>query len=102
MPIQLNYVTPATGAQATYHVIAVASLDYVGNFVMATVSSYVSKEAKDAGRMPLYQQQIQLFGLPDEDPRPFCEAALVEDKPTDGTAVPSPIRYTFAGGALVD
>lgn len=102
MAIQFDYMTPNTGAQASYHVAAVAAVDFDGGFVMVTVSSYVSKDAKDAGRMAMYQQQIQIMGAPTGDLRAFCESELVAAKPTDGTAVPSPIRYTFAGGAIVD
>jgi hypothetical protein len=102
MPIQLDYVTPATGAQASYHAVNVVTLNYDGAFTMATVASYVSKDAKDTGKQAMYQQQVQINGLPTGDPRAFCESALVELKPTDGSADPFPIRYTFAGGAIVD
>jgi hypothetical protein len=103
MPIQLDYTVPSTGALSSYHAVNVVTLSYDGSeFTMATVASYVSKDAKDAGRQALYQQQIQIDGLPTGDPRAFCEAALIAAKPTDGSADAFPIRYTFAGGTIVD
>lgn len=102
MPIQLDYTVPSTGASATYHVANVVTLSKDGDYGLVTVASYVSKEAKDAGKQAMYQQQIQVNSLPVGDPWTFYEAAIVEAKPTDGSADPFPIRYTFAGGAIVD
>lgn len=103
MPIQLDYVVPSTGAQASYHTVAAVMLSYDGlQFTTATVASYVSKDAKNDGKQALYQQQIQVNGIPEADPRAFCESALIEAKPTDGSADAFPVRYTFAGGTIVN
>lgn len=102
MPIQLDYTVPSTGASASYHVANVVTLSKDGEYGLVTVASYVSKDAKDAGKQAMYQQQIQVMELPTGDPWAFYEAALVEAKPTDGSAEPFPVRYTFAGGAIVD
>lgn len=103
MSIQLDYTVPSTGALSSYHTVNVVTLNYDGaQSTMATVASYVSKDTRASGKQAMYQQQIQLDGLPDADPRAFCEAALVAAKPTGGSADAFPIRYTFAGGTIVD
>lgn len=102
MPIQLDYVVPSTGAAASYHVANVVMLSKDGDYGLVTVASYVSKAAKDSGKQAMYQQQIQVTGLPEGDPWDFYESALVQAKPTDGSADAFPVRYTFAGGTLVD
>lgn len=104
MPITLNYETPNTGATAEYHVANIVQLSKDTGITLATVCSYVSKSARDTGKYAMYQQQIQIDGMPDttDDPFEWAEAQLIQAKPTDGTAVPRPNRYTFAGGELVD
>lgn len=103
MPLQLNYVTPSTGATAAYHVVQQISLDYVSKLTNATVASYLDKAAKDAGKFPMYSQQIMLSGFPASggDALSFAESALCEAAPTDGTAPPYANRYAFAGAEIV-
>ncbi|MEM5325160.1 hypothetical protein VSR34_00930 [Paraburkholderia sp. JHI2823] len=105
MPLQQDYVTPSTGAVASYHVVQQVSLDYVSNLVGATVASFLSKDAKDAGRFAMYTQQIQLHGIPapGENTLAYVEAQLAEAEPTDGSVVPGfPNRYAFAGATIVE
>lgn len=102
MPLQKDYETPATGANASYHVVQQIGLDKVSNMTTATVASYLSSGAKAAGKFPLYTQQIQLSALPDksQDAFDFAEAQLVAAIP-DG-AVQTTNRYVFSGAQIVD
>ncbi|MDR5825821.1 hypothetical protein [Caballeronia sp. LZ043] len=104
MPIALNYTTPSTWAAAEYHVVQQLTLDFVTSNCTATVASFVSKEAKDAGKSPIYAQQIVLDGLPatDADPKAYVEGLLIEPQPTDAPTPPYANRYAFAGGAIVE
>ncbi|WP_144154428.1 hypothetical protein [Paraburkholderia sp. BCC1885] len=104
MPLQLDYVTPSTGATASYHVVQQVSLDYASSITNATVASYLSKDALAAGKFPMYSQQIQVAALPASgtDARAFSETELAAAAPTDGSASSYPGRYAFAGAAVVD
>lgn len=104
MPIQKDYETPSTGAIANYHVAQQVSLDYSADGqTNVTVMSYLTKDAKDAGKFPLHTQQIQLSGLPasGQDARAYAYVALVVPAPTDGTANNFTNRYVFAGADIV-
>ncbi|WOD19851.1 hypothetical protein [Paraburkholderia kirstenboschensis] len=70
----------------------------------ATVSSYLSKDAKDAGKFAMYAQQIQISGLPDKgvDARDFAESSLASAAPTDGGGFASASRYAFAGAEIIE
>jgi len=102
MPLEIDYVTPSTGATASYHVVNQVGLDYVSAQVSVTVASYLSKDAKLAGKFPLYTQQVQIAELPDSgtDARAFAEAQLVMQPPSDGTASTLTNRYVFAGAVI--
>ncbi|GGD63541.1 hypothetical protein [Caballeronia grimmiae] len=104
MPIASNYTTPSTWAVATYHVVQQLTLDYVSGQCTATVGSFLSKEAKDAGKFTIYTQQIVLEGLPaaNADPKAYAEGVLVEAQPADVTSPPYANRYAFAGGTIVE
>ncbi|MFM0218291.1 hypothetical protein [Paraburkholderia caledonica] len=104
MPLKINYVTPSTGAQAGYHVVTNVGIDYAMEITTATVSSYLSKDAKDAGKFAMYAQQIQIAGLPDKgtDARDFAESSLAIAAPTDVSGFTSPSRYSFAGAEIVE
>jgi hypothetical protein len=109
MPIQMDYETPATGAHAMYHVVQKVDLDRVSNMTTAVVSSYLSVDAKSAGKHPIYTQQIQVSGLPakGQDAFDFSEAELVAPAPASQPPQPAaPFigvnRYLFAGAAIVD
>jgi hypothetical protein len=104
MPIAVNYVTPNTGAAATYHVVQQIALDYVSSITNSTVASYLSKDAKDAGKFPMYTQQIPVDGLPaaEQDARTYAEGLLVEVMPEDTVAPPYANRHAFAGGTVVE
>lgn len=104
MPIASNYATPNTGAVATYHVVQQVTLDYVSSITNSTVASYLSKDAKDAGKHPMYTQQIPVDGLPPaaQDTRAYAEDQITAPMP-DGVAVmPYANRYAFAGGTIVE
>lgn len=102
MPLQKDYETPSTGANASYHVVQQVSLDYVSTMTNATVASYLSEDALGAGRFPMYTQQISLAGLPADGQaaRDYAEAQLVVAQPDD-ESVPVVNRYVFAGATIV-
>jgi hypothetical protein len=84
-------------------VVTNVAIDYAMQITTATVSSYLSKDARDAGKFPMYAQQIQIAGLPDKgiDARDFAESSLAAAAPPDGGALPSQNRYVFAGAETV-
>lgn len=104
MPLQFNFVTPSTGATAGYHVVQQVGLDYVSSLTNATVASYLDKDAKEAGKFPMYTQQIQLDALPDAgaDARAFAESSLAAAAPVDGAAASNLNRYVFSGAEIVE
>lgn len=101
MPLQKDYVTPSTGATAGYHVVQQVMLDSMSTITSATVASYLSADAKGAGKWPLYQQQIAIDGLPGKgvDAFDFAEQSLVENPADDAPSVGN--RYVFAGAPIV-
>jgi len=103
MPLKKDYVTPSTGATANYHVVQQVSLDYVSSQINATVASYLSKDARDAGRFPLYTQQITVAGLPavGVEALTYAQQQLIAAAP-DGGSVTYTNRFAFAGGEIVD
>jgi hypothetical protein len=104
MSIQFSYTTPSTGAVADYHVVQQIGLDYISNNTNVQVASYVSKDAYEAGKFPVYTQNIQIAGLPvvTADPLVTVQNNLMAAAPTDGTASTTPNRYLFAGATLAD
>jgi hypothetical protein len=103
MPLKLSYVTPNTGAPASYHVVQQVGLDYVSTLMSATVASYLDSDAKDAGKFPMYTQQIQIVGLPESgvDAKSFAESALAAPVPQDDGGLSNTNRYAFAGAEIV-
>jgi len=104
MPLEIEYVTPSTGAKAGYHVVTQVAIDYEMVATVATVASYLSKDAKDGGKFPMYAQQIAVSGLPDKgvDARDFAETALAAVAPTESSVPTSMNRYALAGAEIVD
>jgi len=103
MPFTLNYITPSTGAPASFHIAQNVSLDSVAQQTSVTVASYYSQADQASGKFAMFQQQIAIAGLPPtgQDAFEFSEAQLIAPEPTDGTASTATNRYVFAGGALV-
>jgi hypothetical protein len=103
MPLSINYTTPNTGAVAEYHVVAAMNLDQFQNTTTALVFSYLNVDSKAAGKFNMYQQQIQLDGLPPagQTALDFTEAALVESAPTMLPTNTPANRYAFAGASIV-
>jgi hypothetical protein len=102
MPLQKDYETPSTGAVASYHVVQQVGLDYVSLQTNATVASYLTKEARDAGKFSLYTQQISVDGLPTAgaDARDFAEQQLVTAAP-QSSGGPYANHFVFAGAEIV-
>lgn len=103
MPLSLNYTTPNTGAVAEYHVVAAMNLDQFQNTTTALVFSYLNADSKAAGKFNMYQQQIQLDGLPPAGQAAidFTEAALIAAVPTPVSSNSPANRYAFAGATIV-
>ena len=104
MPIKKDYETPATGAIASYHVAAMVTLDAISKATSVTLQSFLSADARAAGKSPMYQQQIMITGLPDSgtDAFAFADAQLVAAAPSDDAATLNPARYAFADAEIVD
>ena len=103
MPLQKDYVTPATGATASYHVAKQVTLDKEGNNTSVSVTSYLNAEMQAAGKMPLYTQQIVVDGLPPDGQSAFAyaEQQLAAAAP-DGDGTPTYAnRFAFAGAQIV-
>ncbi|WP_153135187.1 hypothetical protein [Paraburkholderia agricolaris] len=104
MPLQKDYLTPATGATASYHVAQLVTLDKVGQNTSAMVSSFLSADMKAAGKVPLYSQQIVVDGLPPDgqDAFAYAEAQLAAAAPADDRTPTYTNRYVFAGAEIVE
>lgn len=103
MPLNMEYMVQSTGATSTYHVVTQISVDFETHRTVATVASYVSKDARDAGKYALFTQPVMFDGEPPADQGlcAFAETQLSATAPTDGTPAAYPNRYVFAGAAIV-
>jgi len=63
MPIISNYVTPASGASAGYHVVTSVMLDYLNKRTVAQVASYVSADTYTAGKATVKGHLVVVPGL---------------------------------------
>jgi hypothetical protein len=104
MPLKKDYVTPATGATASYHVAKVVTLDAEGKNTSASVASYLSAATYSAGKAPLYTQQIVVAGLPvdGKDAFAFAEQQLSAPQPASDPVPMFAGRYTFADAEIVE
>jgi hypothetical protein len=102
MPLSISFTTPNTGAVADYHVVTCVHLDYQNDAATAYVSSFLNESVRTAGKFAMYQQQIQLDGMPatGQDAKDYAEANLVVPIP-DTPITPLSNRYSFAGAAVV-
>ncbi|MDE1011390.1 MAG: hypothetical protein OSB38_37585 [Paraburkholderia fungorum] len=103
MPLQKDYVTPATGATACYHVAKQVTLDKDGNNASISVASYLNAEMQAAGKAPLYTQQIVVDGLPPDGQNAFAyaEQQLAAAPPADNSMPTYANRFAFAGAEIV-
>jgi hypothetical protein len=104
MPLSLSYATPSTGALAEYHVITSINLDLENSKTTASVMSFMNKAARTAGKFAMFQQQVQIDGLPTDgqNVKDFAEAALVVVPPVGTPPAPFPNQFDFAGAEIVD
>jgi hypothetical protein len=104
MPLSLSYATPSTGAIAEYHVVTSINLDLENSKTTASVTSFVNKAARIGSKSAMFQQQIQIDGLPADGQivKDFAEAALVVVPPAGTPPVPFPNQFDFAGAEIVD
>ncbi|MDR3386804.1 MAG: hypothetical protein P4L92_07105 [Rudaea sp.] len=103
MPLQKDYVTPATGATASYHVAQQVTLDGAGQNTSVSVASYLNADMRAAGKAPLYTQQIIVDGLPPDGQSAFtyAEEQLAVANTTDGAMPTYANRFVFAGAEIV-
>lgn len=103
MPLSSNYTTPNTGAVAAYHVVTNVNVDLENSNSTAYVSSYLNSDARAAGKFCMYQQQIQVDGLPPagQTITDFMETALITTVPTPLPLNSPANRYAFAGATIV-
>jgi hypothetical protein len=98
MPFTIPYVVPSTGATAGYHEVSQVSVDKVTSSAQATVYSYVSAEAKAAGKMLMYSQQVRIDALPGAaDAFVWAEQQLIAVAPAPIPVSDAPNRWIFAG-----
>lgn len=98
-----DFVTPSTGATATFHVVSQVLIDYGGSeLTTATVSSFLSPEAYAAKKFPMFTQSVPLEGRPSDgqDAQAWAEGKLVEAAPDDAVS-PYGNRYVLANGEIV-
>jgi hypothetical protein len=99
MPFTIAYVVPSTGATANYHEVSQLSLDKASATVQATVGSYLSADARAAGKMVMYSQQVRIAALPGAtDAFAWAEQQLVAAAPVPIPTSDAPNRWIFAGG----
>jgi hypothetical protein len=110
MAIKKEITQDATGVVVGFHVVTSVTADKAGQTVTGAVSSYVSQDAKAAGKqpvgMPVY---VTVSGLPGakENAFTFFENQLVASQPADAMAAAQSMfinqgsRYLFADGVVV-
>lgn len=103
MPLKKDYVTPATGATASYHVAKLVTLDKDGKNTSISVSSYLNSEMQAAGKAPLFTQQIVVDGLPPggQDAFEYADQQLAAATPADSSTPTYANRFAFAGAEIV-
>lgn len=94
-----------TGAEVSYHVVTGLNVDYLNATTSVTMSSYVSKAKKDAGKESLSINTFTIPAVPDWSQVPYEWALkeLVKAQPEDFVAEEyhgyvNP--YMFAGGKI--
>lgn len=102
MPIQKDYVSPLTGASASYHVVRTAALDYNTNRLVAQIASYVDKSTYTAQKQPVYIQSIEWPTLPVSGADVVGDIETRVIAPASDTSSPTVSRVSFAGGTIVD
>ncbi|WP_144149323.1 hypothetical protein [Paraburkholderia sp. BCC1884] len=102
MPLQKDYVTPSTGATASYHRASLVTLDDDGKSTSIQIASYLNADMRAAGKAPLYTQQIVVDGLPanGQDAFAYAEQQLSAAAP-ENAAPTYANRFVFAGAEIV-
>ncbi|MGF7452602.1 hypothetical protein [Pasteurella bettyae] len=94
-----------TGATQKYHIVSGLQVDYVNSKTFITMTSFVSKEAKDKGKEALSVNTFTINAAPDWSviPYEFALNELIKPQPEDfepeeyaGYVNP----YMFAGGKI--
>ncbi|MFP3609165.1 hypothetical protein SB778_03510 [Paraburkholderia sp. SIMBA_050] len=112
MAISKQITQDATGVVVGYHVVLSVTLDKASKMTTGAVSSFVSADAKSAGKQPVgYPVHITVPGLPGakEEAFNFFEKQVTAAQPTDGDGGGNPmavnsfgdVRYVFADGTVV-
>ena len=105
--IEKQIEDPRTGANANCHVVSGLQTDYVNGNTFVTITSYVSKDKKAAGKDSVSLNTFTLPSVPDWDVISYEWALneLVKAQPED--FVPESYSgyvnpYMFAGGKIKD
>lgn len=99
MPFIKTYEVPSTGATANYHEVSQISLDKASSSTQATVNSYLTAEAKAAGKLVMFSQQVRIAALPGAtDGFAWAEQQLVATTPTPVPTSDAANRWVFSGG----
>ncbi|AOZ05972.1 hypothetical protein [Cupriavidus malaysiensis] len=106
MPLKKAIESPATGADANFHIITSYSVDLDSGYSAAAVSSYHSQAAQAAGKQPMHTWHITLSGVPPQDKPALAwleaELAHAEIPPADDPSLSlSPERWAFAGAERI-
>jgi hypothetical protein len=101
-----------TGAQANFHRIELYSVDVRSGQTTAHISGYVSEVKQLAGRNPLMQRSVTVYGVPDRgvDAQDWIYTELIKPVPEQPAGellpgMPMPpmpgMRNVLVGGKLV-
>ncbi|MBB3260013.1 hypothetical protein F4827_005085 [Paraburkholderia bannensis] len=79
------------------------TLDAFSNATMVMMYSFLSADARAAGKAAMYTQQIQVTGLPPDGVGAFAyaEQQLIVAPSNDDTTALNPARSVFVGGEIV-
>lgn len=98
-PIEDQY----TGVQAHFHAIGAYNVDLRNKMTTAVFFAYVSKEAFDKGKSPIFQTTATVPGLPPEEMRAVTwlyEAVTQQDgNPQNVFSLPEAQLIDYEGGA---
>lgn len=74
-----------TGASANHHVVTGLNVDYVNNSTTVTISSFVSKDKKEAGKEALSINTFTIQAVPswEQIPYEWALSELVKRQPED-------------------
>ncbi|MDR5801214.1 hypothetical protein [Caballeronia sp. LZ001] len=102
MSLIIDYVTPGTGATASFHVVQQVTIDYRNGRSAAQLESFVNQQTFTDGKQPVFSQSIEFSELPTAgvDPREYAEQKIVAA--ADDKTSPTAARANFIGAQIAD